>query len=772
MLGDAIRALYVAIRLNDADFYRSLSRVNQATDEAVKRFKKMNEALEDLGKYMAGAGVAMSAALAFGVKEAADFEQALMNLKKVMPESTDFNRIAEAAKAMAKAYGRSITDILAAMELWGRQGKKQEEVIKLTNAALQWAIAENIDVAEATEYLTYIMNGFNLTAEDAVHIVDALNEVSNNYATDSVKLARSLQEAAGVANQFGVSLEQLIGYATALHAKGYEAGEAGNFLAYTFSKLYDENVIKLLRHAGIEVKTLDGKLRDADEILADLAKKWKTLDDETKHAIASQITVGGRVSMIYALFDNWGMAVDAANSALNSHGSASREVAKALETFHVELKKTWTSLKLVGETIGGTLIPMLKPALKLIQGLANAFLGLPAPVKTAVSLALGLTAAIFLLGGGALLARAAIFRITETLFTLIGAEMGAMTTTTALRASLLILAKQGIATFTNLARAVLSFSAALLTNPITWIILGIVGAILLLQDVLVKGWENSYLGKFVNWLLEKLPFLKPVAEGVAIAFSWLRQGIEWLSGQIRAFITWIQQAIDSLGPLKLVILAPVFSISILTRSFGTLRNAADFALGALRTIWDNTVVLIIEKIRRFIDWIWQAIGSLGPLKYILFGSAGALLYLAQNFDKLKDIAGSALKALRTIWDHTIGAIITKINEFIAMIQNAWKAVAENPIIRAMTGAAGAVVNAVQYVTPQFVKPETGGFSTIQPKISEIMPRPTQISTVHRVENKTIHVPKIEIHVKNGDPVEIERAVRRIFSKDFGSVGIY
>jgi TP901 family phage tail tape measure protein len=255
MLGTALRAIYIAIKLNDSDFYRRLSQVNQATDEAVKKIKQMNDALEELGKYMAGVGAVGQAGIGLAVKQFADFEQAFVNLKKVMPQDRDFERIQKSAEAMAKYYGRSVEDILGVMELWARQGKNtEEELEKLTNATLLWATAENLDVRQATEYLTYILNGFNLRAEEAIRVVDALNEVSNNFATDSVKLAQSLQEAAGVAHQYGVTLEELIGYATALHSAGYQAGEAGNFLAYTFSRLYEDNVAELLEQAGVQVK--------------------------------------------------------------------------------------------------------------------------------------------------------------------------------------------------------------------------------------------------------------------------------------------------------------------------------------------------------------------------------------------------------------------------------------------------------------------------------------------------------------------------------------
>ncbi len=361
-----------------------------------------------------------------------------------------------------------------------------------------------------------------------------------------------------------------------------------------------------------------------------------------------------------------------------------------------------------------------------------------------------------------------------------------------------------IAALKGLAAAAVAALAPL--APFIAIALAVAAVILLLQDVLVKGWEKSYLGQFVSWLLEKLPFLKPVAEAVATAIDWLKRGFEWLAGVIKSFI----------------------------------------------------------------DWIWQAIGSLGPLKYILFGSAGALLYLAQNFDKLKDIAGSALKALRTIWDHTIGAIITKINEFIAMIQAVilllqdvlvkgweksylgrfvawladglkyiadvitgtikaiWEFISGNPIVkwllawvrltistfRSLVGAVGsalaAVINAVKgFLEHPVVKAITDWITGFIKAITEnpvirwvieqttgvkaetvptvapekVMPSPTrlvqstatyQTTTINspRIENKTVQVPKIEIKIEGvRDPEKVAELVEKRLDRKFASAGI-
>ena len=65
--------------------------------------------------------------------------------------------------------------------------KLAEQVILLTN------VAEGLENTAEAGYLIAVMKGYNLIAQDSVHIVDLLNEVSNNYAVSTLKLAEGLQ---------------------------------------------------------------------------------------------------------------------------------------------------------------------------------------------------------------------------------------------------------------------------------------------------------------------------------------------------------------------------------------------------------------------------------------------------------------------------------------------------------------------------------------------------------------------------------------------------
>jgi TP901 family phage tail tape measure protein len=52
-----------------------------------------------------------------------------------------------------------------------------------------------------------------MEASDSIHIVDALNAVSNNFALDTDNLAEILQRVSGSLEQTGTTMEEVIGLA-------------------------------------------------------------------------------------------------------------------------------------------------------------------------------------------------------------------------------------------------------------------------------------------------------------------------------------------------------------------------------------------------------------------------------------------------------------------------------------------------------------------------------------------------------------------------------
>ena len=319
--------------------------------------------------------------------------------------------------------------------------------------------------------------------------------------------------------------------------------------------------------------------------------------------------------------------------------------------------------------------PAIAGILDTIEGATSALRDMPAPLKTIIGTA-GLAGTVIAGIGGPLLINAVAVAYLVTNYQFLIGALATVRANAALHASTLLtrLIPASVATAYaqgGLTAALWAGAAASWAFLAPWLpIIGAVGlavgAVLLLQDVLVKGWDSSYLGQFVGWLLEKLPFLQPVADAVAVGFQWFRDAVVGAASGVGAFL-------DRLGPLKYLILGPVMPLLLLKDLLtGTGDTAGTFLKdlaaipGALQAFIADPIGTITGLVDTFITGIASlpqkaasalqgatqlpvigpAIGMLldgaravsgfidrlGPLKTVLLGPIAPLVFLAQHVD--------------------------------------------------------------------------------------------------------------------------------------------
>src|SRR5690606_29206314 len=241
---------------------------------------------------------------------------------------------------------------------------------------------------EAGETLISTMNAFNIEAEESIRIVDAFNEVDNNFAVSTQQLAEGMSKGASTAKTFGVSLEESIGHITAISSVTMESGKViGNSLKTIYSRITTmQGAEDILDSVNISIKDMEGNVRPVNSILSELGDKWHTLTDAERQNIA--VTLAGRyqLSRFLALMNNWDTALSATTTALTSQGSAVRENEEYLKSFESrinQLKNGFTDLALsVGDAVLSdgmmALIELGKSLAQVAVDLIDRFGALPA----------------------------------------------------------------------------------------------------------------------------------------------------------------------------------------------------------------------------------------------------------------------------------------------------------------------------------------------------------------------------------------------------------
>ena len=311
-----------------------------------------------------------------------ELDTQMTELKKVMSSDTDFDAVLGKSIRLADRYGQKVTDINEAMIEFGRQGLDEKQIGIMAEAVTLMSNVGDIDPGEAASRLTGTMTVFKKDFGEANGIVDRFNEVQNNYATTVDILSTSVQKASGTAATFGIDLEHLIGYTTAIGEATRESGNViGNSLKTVASRVTTMGgAMDSLSQIGVDVfDPITKDARPVQDILGDLHGKWGTLNDSQKQNISIQVAGRYQVSRFLALMNNYETAIDATTTAQNSYGSAAQENETYMKSLQARINKLWAAFQELANTIGESGIAKafglsLEWATKLVHGV-NTLIG-------------------------------------------------------------------------------------------------------------------------------------------------------------------------------------------------------------------------------------------------------------------------------------------------------------------------------------------------------------------------------------------------------------
>lgn len=154
----------------------------------------------------------------------------IVELAKVSEQTSkqiykDFNSYANIAKEM----GSTISDTISSTADWSRNGYNIPDAKELAEVALLYKnVGDGINIDEANESLISTLRGFKLEADQAEHIVDVFNEVSNNEAISSSGIGNALQRSAAAFNAANTSLEKSVALVTATNSVIQDPDKVGN----------------------------------------------------------------------------------------------------------------------------------------------------------------------------------------------------------------------------------------------------------------------------------------------------------------------------------------------------------------------------------------------------------------------------------------------------------------------------------------------------------------------------------------------------------------
>lgn len=145
-------------------------------------------------------------------------DAAMTELYKVTDNSQhEYDKFRTATEKTSAEIGATQVALVQSTATFARLGYNLSDSAELgKNAALFSNVGdEGMTSTEAAEDMVAIMKGFNIQAEDSIHIVDALNQVGNRFSISSTGLGESLKRSGGAMATANNTLEETIGLTVA-----------------------------------------------------------------------------------------------------------------------------------------------------------------------------------------------------------------------------------------------------------------------------------------------------------------------------------------------------------------------------------------------------------------------------------------------------------------------------------------------------------------------------------------------------------------------------
>jgi TP901 family phage tail tape measure protein len=242
-----------------------------------------------------------------GIQYVTDLNREMTNIRVVTGGSVEeIDTLASGYNKLAKEMGATTLEVARGSLEFVRQGKTSEETAILIKNATMMAKLGNMDMAESSEALTSIMNGFKLSAEETGDVVNRLLAIDNVAATSIMELSTAMRYSSNSAQQVGVDMEHLAAYIGTVSSVTRLSEETiGQAFKTIFSRMtsiknmkafdtegeaIDVNKVEAaLDRVGIKLRDDNKQFRNMQDVLDEIGAKWDTMAKEDQLNIAEQI---------------------------------------------------------------------------------------------------------------------------------------------------------------------------------------------------------------------------------------------------------------------------------------------------------------------------------------------------------------------------------------------------------------------------------------------------------------------------------------------------
>lgn len=295
------------------------------------------------------------------------FEDAMARVRAVSNATkSEFKAMEDEAQRLGATTKYSATDAANALENLVRNGLKPLDAAKAVGKTLEFAQANTIELAEAADIATNVMNGFGKSVTDLGNINDVLSSTAAHSATNVTDLAEALKIAAPIATTAKIGIEETNAALGTLANVGFKGSDAGTGVKQILVGISSQSseAAKTLKRYGVNLNETTLK----NDGLVKSLQKLK--DSGIGNSIGDLVAVFGKLAApkAAALINNVDKLSELSTTLKNSQGENARmfeqSTGKYMNALYT-LKSTWESV----------MISIFKKSEGGVVGFLNAVIG-------------------------------------------------------------------------------------------------------------------------------------------------------------------------------------------------------------------------------------------------------------------------------------------------------------------------------------------------------------------------------------------------------------
>ncbi|QGR75588.1 phage tail tape measure protein [Acinetobacter lwoffii] len=456
------------------------------------------------GLMVAGAG---AVALSVPAKLSIDFESAMADVKKVVDFDTpqQFKQMENDIISMSTRLPMAARDIAAIYAAGGQSGIAKNELSQFAETAVKMGVAFDITAEESGQAMAEMRTAFKMSQDEVTTLADKINYLGNNTPAAAKGIMNIVQRIGPLGEVGGFASGSIAALGATIRGMGVEEEIAATGIKNMMLALVaGESATKGQHNAYVELgmdakKVAQDMQKDAEGTTLAVLKAISKMDKYKQAAMLKELfgseslgSIAPLLTNMQALEENLGKVADKQKYA----ASMEKEYAARAATTANNLKLAKHAASALGITIGNQLLPginsaagLFSTAMNSVQAWAQAN---PALAGTLTKIAVG---AIAIVGG------------------LSALSIGAI----AIFGPMMMVAKG----FGVVALAAKGMSMALLTNPITWIVLAIAGVAFLIY----KNWAPISAFFSGIWSTIKTAFNGGIKGISALIINWSPIGL-------------------------------------------------------------------------------------------------------------------------------------------------------------------------------------------------------------------------------------------------------